>query len=155
FGSGEDLLMISHEDFSFLRSRAIALVIAATLAVTGVLALLPCSVRAAATFVQTASVNIDSGAPSIAKSFPHATTAGNTIVADLILCDVQNVAVTVNQFQKNNYHRAGTCSWDSSNRQGFGIYYANNIKGGADTITARFGTSICCCYLAIHEYAGV
>ena len=148
-------MIISHEDFSFLRSRAIALVIAATLAVTGVLALLPCSVRAAATFVQTASINIDSGAPSIAKSFPRATTAGNTIVAAISWGDVQNVAVTLTDSQKNTYQRAGTGAWDTSNRQGLVIYYATNIKGGADTITARFGTSICCRYLAIHEYAGV
>src|SRR3989449_1738626 len=147
--------MISHEDFSFLRSRAIALVLPAPLAVTGVLALLPCSVRAAATFVQTASVNIDSGDPSMARLFPRAHTAGNTIVADISWGNVKIFAVTLPDSQKNTYQRAGTVAWDTSNRQGLVIYYATNIKGGADTITARFGTSICCRYLAIHEYAGV
>jgi len=147
-------LIMSRHAFSFLRSAVIAIVIVAAVAVTGVLIFHPSSVEASATFVQSASKNADSGAALIAVSFPRATTAGNTIVAAISWGDVQNLAVTLTDSQNNSYHRAGTGAWDSSNRQGLAIYYATNIKGGANTITARFGTSICCRYLAIHEYAG-
>ena len=103
-------------------------------------------------YVQGASITNDAGGTTIAKAFTTSNVSGNLIVAAVSWGN--NSAVTCSDSQGNSYAVA-TTQYDSTNNQSLAICYAANVKGGANTVTARFGSSAGYQRLLIHEYQGV
>src|SRR5207244_2245912 len=80
-----------------------------------------------------------------------------TAVGDLIVAAISwgsNASVSCSDSQGNTYTVA-TTQYDNISNQSLAICYAANIKGGADTITARFSSTASYRRLLIHEYRGV
>jgi hypothetical protein len=87
-------------------------------------------------------------------AFQNATTAGHTIVAYVTWSNAGSVALT--DSQGNTFVNVGSpVSWGSG--YSAQIFYATNIAGGADTVTATFRTSLTSWggNIYIHEYAGI
>ena len=81
-----------------------------------------------------------------------AATAGDLIVAAISWGN--NSAVTCSDSQSNVYAVA-TTQYDSTNNQSLAICYAMNVKAGATTVTATFGSSATHRRLAVHEYRNI
>jgi glucose/arabinose dehydrogenase/chitodextrinase len=105
------------------------------------------------TFVQTAAREISSGTVS-SVPFANSNTAGNLIVAYVVWNN--SGAVTLTDIRGNAYTPvAPITKWRSSSWSSQ-VFYAKNIGGGANTVTATFGTAIKQFGVVyIHEYAGV
>jgi subtilisin family serine protease len=94
-----------------------------------------------------------SGVSSVSQSFTSANTAGNLIVA-FVRMSTTSQAVTVSDTAGNGYVAAVSQAQTSDGHQTF-IFYATNIKGGANTVTALFSSTNNHPWLAIYEYSGV
>src|SRR4029078_1222752 len=82
----------------------------------------------------------------------NAVTAVNVIVAAFSWGT--NATLTCSDSQGNVYATL-PLQYDSTNNQSLGICYAANAKGGATTVTARFGSSSGYRRILVHEYQGV
>jgi len=91
---------------------------------------------------------------SVSVTFKKPTTAGNLIVAYVVWDNAGSVSVTDNA--GNTFASAigpTQATGDTSSAQ---IFYATNIAGGPDTVTASFATAISARgVLYVHEYAGL
>ena len=102
--------------------------------------------------VQVYNNQISSGA-STSVTFNTPTVAGNTIVVYVIWNNVGNVAVT--DSRGDTFVSVSTpVIWNGGNSAQ--IFYASNIAGGADTVTAAFRTPVTNFGVVyVHEYAGI
>jgi glucose/arabinose dehydrogenase len=134
------------------RARSVGLLV--TLAMLGgMLVLAPGVARAAPPqFVQTRAKEIRSGATN-ALAFNSANTAGNLVVVYLVWSNTN--AVTVSDSRGNAYAAAlGRTTWGSG--WSAQVFYARNVAGGANTVTATFATAIASfATLYLHEYSSV
>ena len=94
-----------------------------------------------------------SGVSSVSRSFTSANTAGNLIVA-FVRMSTTSQTVTVSDTAGNGYAAAVSQAQTTDGHQTF-IFYATNIKGGANTVTALFSSTNNHPWLAIYEYSGV
>ena len=123
------------------------------ISLAGVLALSGAQ-AATLSFVQGGAREINSGTTN-SLAFNSANTAGNLIVAYVIWGNTGSV--TLSDSRGNNYQAAAPArSWGNGNNWRSQIFYAKNVAGGANTVTARFGSSITSwAVLYIHEYSGL
>jgi chitodextrinase len=140
--------------FNYLRPRKRS--ITGLLAVLGLALaiLLPLSEAAAATpaFVQARANEVNSGTTNSA-AFNSANTAGNLIVAYVVWNNAG--AVNLGDSKGNVYTAATTRSTFGSNWS-TQVFYAKNVSGGTNTVTATFATSISSFgILYVHEYSGI
>jgi hypothetical protein len=105
------------------------------------------------TFVQTGASESNSGT-STSVSFANNNTAGNLIVAYVIWNNQGNVSLS--DTRGNTYAAAGArrtwgTNWSSQ------VFYARNIAGGANAVTATFATALNGGWGVVyaHEYSGV
>ena len=91
-------------------------------------------------------------ATSATLAFPSGNTAGNWIGV-CIRAGAVNETFTVTDSNGNTYHKAIQFN-ETGNGNTLGIFYAENIKGGANTIQVS-GTVAATLRLAILEYSGV
>ena len=141
------------------RSRSVQLVavlVAATLGLLGV-PLTTISARAAAaapTFKQVRASEITSGTLN-SLAFNSANTSGNLIVVYLTWTNANSVSVT--DTNGNTYASVGSrTTWGVSSNMSSQVFYAKDIKGGANTVQATFGTAITSwADMYIHEYSGI
>jgi len=85
-------------------------------------------------------------ASTLSIAFPGNTAAGNAIVVGAACSNTTISSVT--DTQSNTYTQA-VANGDSA------IFYAQNIAGGADTVTVHFAASCNFSWLDPHEYAGL
>ncbi len=106
----------------------------------------------APSFVQVNNNEISSGTKT-SVAFNAPTQAGNTIVVFAIWDNAGSAALT--DSSGNAFVNVGTpISWGSG--YSAQIFYATNIVGGADTVTATFRTSVTSFgVIYAHEYAGI
>ena len=90
------------------------------------------SAGAAIRYVQSASNVSSQTASAVSASFTSSTTAGNTIV--VAVSAAGPIISAVVDSQGNMYVQAAASGSDA-------IWYASNIEGGADTVTANFASS--------------
>ena len=116
---------------------------------------LPTFVLGAATpaFVQERDTQITAGR-TVQVAFRSSTTAGNLIVAYVVWDNMGSVSLA--DSAGNSYVSAvGPTRW-SGNRYSAQIFYAKNIKGGADTLTGTFTSRIRSFgTVYAHEYSGL
>lgn len=103
-------------------------------------------------FVQVSNNQISSGT-SASVTFNSSTKAGNTIVAYAIWSNTGTVALS--DTRGNIFvSAANAVAWGSGYRAQ--VFYATNIAGGTDTVTATFQTSVSSFgVFYVHEYAGI
>jgi subtilisin family serine protease len=107
---------------------------------------------AAITLVQAASGQA-SGVPSISQTFPSANTPGNLIIAFVRMSSTsQTVGVTDSA---GNLYTDAVAQVQTSDAHQVHIFYAKNILGGANTVTANFSSTNNHPWLAIFEYSGL
>lgn len=90
---------------------------------------------------------------SVSLAFPSGNTAGNLIIA-FIRMSSTNQTVSVTDSLGNNYADAVSQAQSSDGHQ-VHVFYARNIAGGANTITASFSSANNHPWLAIYEYSGL
>ncbi len=95
-------------------------------------------------YVQSANGVSTQSASTVSASFAS-TTLGNAII---VAASAGPAISSVTDTQNNTYAQAVASGSNA-------IYYATNIKGGADTITAKFASSSGFSIIYIHEYSGV
>ena len=94
-----------------------------------------------------------SAVTSLSTSFTNANTAGNMIIA-FVRMSSANQTVTLSDSQGNAYTRAVSQTQSADGHQ-IHIFYAPNIKGGSNAVTATFSSTNNHPFLAIYEYAGL
>jgi hypothetical protein len=94
-----------------------------------------------------------SGVSSLSASFPSANTAGNLIVA-FVRMSTTSQTVTLSDTAGNLYSTAVSQAQSSDGSQ-IQLFYATNIKGGANTVKATFSSANNHPFLAIYEYSGL
>ena len=104
------------------------------------------SAVAAIRYVQSASNVSSQAGAGVSASFTSSTTAGNTIV--VAVSAAGPIVTSVVDSQGNTYVQAATSGSDA-------IWYATNIEGGADTVTANFASSSGFSIIYVHEYYGL
>ena len=105
------------------------------------------------TFVQTGAAESSSGT-STSVSFTNNNTAGNLIVAYVIWNNAGGASVS--DSRGNTYAAAGArTTW--GNNWSSQVFYARNVAGGANAVTATFATALNGGWgvVYIHEYSGV
>jgi hypothetical protein len=102
--------------------------------------------------VQAASVE-GSAVSSLSVAFPASNTAGNLIIA-FVRASTTTQTITLSDTAKNTYSQAVTQAQTTDGHQ-IAIFYAANINGGANTVTATFSASNNHPFLAIYEYSGL
>ncbi len=119
----------------------------------GLLAL-PAVDAATGTFVQARQKRITSGTVNT-LAFTNPNTAGNLIVVYVAWNNTGPVALS--DSRGNTYTSvAPATAWGSTSSWRSQLFYAKNISGGANTVTATFGTAITSFgKLLIHEYSGL
>ncbi|HEU0047959.1 MAG TPA: fibronectin type III domain-containing protein, partial [Nitrososphaera sp.] len=102
-------------------------------------------------FVQEKDRQVTSGTTN-SVAFASSTTAGNLIAVYVIWDNLGSVSVT--DSAGNAYFSAvGPTPWNS-NRYNTQVFYAKNIRGGTDTVTARFSMAVRSFGIVYaHEYA--
>ncbi len=105
-------------------------------------------------YVQGASAENDAYLPDLPASFPADTSAGNLIVVAVSWDTSGGAQPEVSDSQGNSYALATTGN-NTALQQGLAIFYAANIKGGADQVTLGLSVSASYLRLDIQEYAGV
>ncbi len=105
-------------------------------------------------YVQGASAENDAYLPDLSASFPADTSAGNLIVVAVSWDTSGGAQPEVSDSQGNSYALATTGN-NTALQQGLAIFYAANIKGGADQVTLGLSVSASYLRLDIQEYAGV
>jgi glucose/arabinose dehydrogenase len=106
-------------------------------------------------FVQAKAAESTSGTTTTV-AFNNSNTVGNLIVAYVIWNNSGTVALT--DSRGNAYVPAGARrAWGSSGRWSSQVFYAKNVAGGANTVTATFSTSLASGWgtVYLHEYSGV
>jgi chitodextrinase len=117
--------------------------------------ILPCKTQAAGvpTFVQKGDTQISSGSRS-SVTFSNSNTAGNLIVAYVVWDN--SYPVSVSDARGNSYVSAIGPTRYSGGQARAQIFYARNIAGGSNTVTATFGRNIAAFgSFYVHEYAGL
>jgi len=100
-------------------------------------------------YVQSANNVLMTNASGISASFTANTTAGDTVIVGVSTNGPPGVGISsVSDSQGNSYVQAVAVD-------GVAIWYAPNIVGGADTVTANFASSTTWSVIYIHEYAGL
>jgi hypothetical protein len=130
------------------------LIIAAFLAASVALAAAQGGGASSFAYMQGASGSTDSYRGNVRASFPGKTTAGHLIVAAVSWDTSGNAQPKVSDSQGNSYSMA-TNGNNLALQQGLAIFYAANIKGGADTVTLTPNISTSYLRLNILEYGGV
>src|SRR5690348_14804408 len=102
--------------------------------------------------VQSAAVE-GSGVPSVSVAFPSANTRGNLIIA-FVRMSTASQTISVSDSAGNVYTDAVSQAQTSDGHQ-IHIFYAANVTGGANTITASFSGTNNHPWLAIYEFSGV
>jgi hypothetical protein len=106
-------------------------------------------------YVQGAAATSTDGGNTIGLTFPSNNTGGNLIVAVVSWGDLGTNPVSVTDSQDNIYLVA-TTDYDAANQTSLAILYAANVKDGANSVTAQFGSgSPMYLRLEIHEYSGI
>jgi phosphatidylinositol-3-phosphatase len=105
------------------------------------------------TYVQGVSAENDAYLPDIQASFPANTTAGDLIVVAVSWDTSGGAQPRISDSQGNSYSMA-TNGNNTTLQQGLAVFYAPNVKGGADTVT--LGVSVPASYLRLNvqEYTG-
>jgi hypothetical protein len=97
--------------------------------------------------------NVVSSGSSVAATFTSATTAGNTIVVYVIWDNAGTASVTDSRGD-NFTSVSAPVVWDGGFRAQ--IFYATNIAGGTDTVTATFQNAVSSFgSIYVHEYSGI
>jgi glucose/arabinose dehydrogenase/PKD repeat protein/fibronectin type 3 domain-containing protein len=106
------------------------------------------------TFVQGSAKGITSGTTN-SLAFNSANTAGNLIVVYVVWSNTRSV--NLSDSRGNTYAAVAPARrWGSGNAWRSQVFYAKNIAGGANTVTASFGSSITSFgQIYIHEYSGL
>lgn len=91
--------------------------------------------------------------PSLSAAFSNLNTAGNLIVAFARMSST-NQTVTVSDTLGNVYSRAVSQAQTSDGHQIY-IFYAKNIRAGANTLSAAFSAVNNHPFIAIYEYSGL
>jgi hypothetical protein len=94
-----------------------------------------------------------SGVPSISVPFASANTAGNLIIA-AVRMSTTSQTVTITDSAGNLYTDAVAQSQTTDGHQ-VHVFYAKNIAGGGNTVTATFSSTNNHPWLAIYEYSGL
>jgi len=94
-----------------------------------------------------------SGVVSVQSAFPSANTAGNLILA-FVRMSTTSQTVNVTDSAGNVYIDAVTQAQTSDGHQ-LHLFYARNILGGANTVTATFSGTNNHPWLAVYEYHGL
>ena len=102
--------------------------------------------------VQSASSQ-GSGLPAISQAFASANTAGNLILA-FVRMSTNTQTVTVSDSAGNTYADAVHQLQDADTSQ-IHVFYATNVRAGANTVTAMFSGSNNHPFIAIYEYSGL
>jgi Putative Ig domain len=110
--------------------------------------------QAAVSFVQTASSANDSAGSSISQSFSSSNTVGNLIVVAVTWGDSPAPSIRASDTRGNAYLLA-TTDFDFNHNEGLAIFYAPNIRAGANTVTASFGQADGYRRIIISEFSGV
>src|SRR5256885_9248347 len=94
------------------------------------------------------------GTGSVSTSFTNNVTSGNLIVVMTVTNSGSTFDTTsVTDSQGNTYTQIGTTQHTPGNTY-LRIWYAKNVTGGADTITAHQNNSASGCLMEIIEYSG-
>lgn len=96
---------------------------------------------------------VGSGLNSISQSFPCSNTAGNLIIA-FVRMSTTTQTVQITDSLGNAYTDAVSQAQSTDGHQ-IHIFYAKNIVGGANTVTATFSATNNHPWLAIYEYSGL
>jgi hypothetical protein len=102
--------------------------------------------------VQSANA-MGSGVVSVQSAFPSANTAGNLILA-FVRMSTTSQTVTMTDTAGNVYTQAVGQTQTSDGHQ-LRLFYAKNVAGGANTVSATFSGTNNHPWLAIHEYRGL
>ena len=102
--------------------------------------------------VQAASIE-GSAVSSVSVAFPAGNTAGNLIIA-FVRASTTTQTITLSDTAGNTYSQAVSQTQTTDGHQ-IAIFYAANIKSGANTVTATFSATNNHPFLAIYEYHGV
>src|SRR5207253_3219954 len=94
-----------------------------------------------------------SGVASISSPFPSGNTAGNLIIA-FVRMSTTTQTVTVTDSRGNTYTDAVAQSQTTDGHQ-LHLFYAANVGGGANTVTATFSSTNNRPWMAIYEYSGL
>ena len=94
-----------------------------------------------------------SGVASISVPFASANTAGNLIIA-AVRMSTTSQTVTVTDSAGNTYTDAVAQSQTTDGHQ-VHVFYAMNVAGGANTVTATFSSTNNRPWLAVYEYSGL
>ena len=104
-------------------------------------------------FVQAVANHVEATANSLSLSFPN-----NTVVGDLILLgfDFSTSATlsSISDIQGNTFTQVGTQLTSPGGCRSV-VYYAKNIKGGADTVTVNLSANSAYIEVYLTEYFGV
>jgi hypothetical protein len=104
-------------------------------------------------FIQKKEYSIVAGS-SIRVSFANPNTAGNLIVAYVIWDN--NGAISLSDTQGNAYMSAVSAAKSPRDNTYAQVFYAANVRGGANTVQVSFSTRVAhYALLYIHEYSGV
>ncbi len=104
-------------------------------------------------FVQEAAARVPSG-PASSVSFPSANRPGDLLVVYVVWSNTSDVTVT--DTSGNVYAPVGApVAWNGGQARA-AVFYAANVVGGSNTVTARFGTPVNTFGIVYaHEYANV
>jgi Protein of unknown function (DUF4038)/Putative collagen-binding domain of a collagenase len=138
----------------FRRSRVGGFLLAVSMMILGSLPLPDVAYTAAKpAFIQARSFQVTSGG-SVSVTFGKPNTAGTLIVAYVVWDNSAPVSLT--DSRGNTYVSAIGPTQDSGDTASAQIFYAQNIVGGTNTVTANFATAITARgVLYVHEYSGI
>ena len=137
-----------HSRYISLRS------ILSTLAVSFILfSLAGKDVLASPSVVQTAANGASSATSSFSITFPNSTRAGDTILVGFDFVASASVS-SVSDSQGNPFSEVGT-QLTSPGGARSRVYFANNIKGGSDTVTVTLTSSSAYLEVYLTEFTGV
>src|SRR4029077_910061 len=97
--------------------------------------------------------NQETAKESVSAAFPSANSPGNLIIA-FVRMSTTFQTVNVTDTAGNRYVDAVSQGQTADGHQ-VHIFYAKNIAGGADTVTASFSATINHSWLAVYEYSGL
>jgi glucose/arabinose dehydrogenase len=105
-------------------------------------------------FVQVRAKQVTSGKVN-SLAFSSANTAGNLIVAYVLWNNTGSVSLS--DSRGNGYASAvARTTWGTSSSWSAQVFYAKNVAGGSNTVTATFATAVSSFgIIYIHEYAGI
>lgn len=93
------------------------------------------------------------GVPSVSAAFPSDNANGDLIIA-FVRMSTTTEAVSVSDTNGNIYNHAVSQAQTADGHQAH-IFYAVNVAGGANTVTAAFSDTNNHPWLAVYEYSGV